>query len=593
MAETIIQNEQIDAQKRDEELLKKLRSWAAGERSKRTRQEVIWYEIELLKDGNHYKFVDQNIRDTGSAIRVQPIIRRKGEIQRTYNKFRSLFRAIKATTTATEIRWDVPGGSQEEIIGSNYLNWFRDKDKVNPFSQIVGEVVGLGFLRSVAFFDPYWDSEKAMPVIAARDPFDLLLDSYGKYARRTYTQRIEDIKIAKTPEGELIYKNTENLKPTNKKSDSEIYDNYLSAKYSKEGYSNNELADVMLEEFHILEYKTPEKKEINESIEQAEEKAGTQVRIITTSQENTNIHNEETYDDSELRFIPYQPEKRAGDLYNEPWMRDAIDPQRTLDNLYTHFEEFIRTMGKGRIMKRKGQNLDRISDKDGQIFDFEGEKPDFVPPVSLTGDQFNFKEMVELAMEDLIGIHPSQIRKTETARGIGYLIALDETNVSEPFKNLQASLVKVGHRLLRLANRHLMSSQDIFWWQNGEKVTARVISPNAQNIPENIFLLSDPDDLTVELVPRGPFASLTREEKINNLVARGIITSPEVAMEGQNIGNVRELVEKEMKFRAEQATKEQPEVITETGEEAGQPEEGALKEIAKEAVENLEKQLST
>ena len=111
MAETIIKNENIEKGRKDEEFLSRLRAWAKGESNSRLRQEVLWYEIQLFIDGDHYMLIQDRDKSSSTSLRVQPIQKRKGEIRRTYNKMRPLLRAIKATTTATDVRWEVPGGS--------------------------------------------------------------------------------------------------------------------------------------------------------------------------------------------------------------------------------------------------------------------------------------------------------------------------------------------------------------------------------------------------------------------------------------------------------------------------------------------------
>lgn len=532
--ENYIDSKQNKASQKDEDKLKTCRSWAKQSKDSRTLQEVLWYEIQLFRDGDHWVKRESN-KSTGSSIRIQPIPRGRGELQRTFNKFRALLRALKATATSTEIRFEVPGGSEDEVMGSNYLNWFTDK---HDLSEQVSDVVDFGLTRSVGYFDVYWDSTKASPSVMARDPFDVLMDKHGKYARRTYTMRKKDFVEAKDSEGEPLFKNTKTIPTTDKQSSSEIYDNYLRSKYKDGGVNKeSELGDVMVEEYHILEQKDDGKG---------------QVRIVTTVEGSEFINKDEVYDDYELRFIPYWPERRPGDIYNEPWMKDALDPQRSLDSMYTHMEEFIRTMGKGRFLKRKdGTTLDRITDKNGQQIEWSGEKPDYLEMGHIGTDQFNFDQKVEGNMEDVVGIHPSQIRKTTTAKGIGYLIAQDETNISEPFKNLKTSLTKVGKRLLKLANRHMVASQDIFWWQNGQRTSGKVIGGGEEL--EGASQIKNIDGLTVDLIPKGAFAALAREEKIMGLVKAGILTNPEVIAEGLNLGSVRELYEKELAFRSQQA----------------------------------------
>ena len=530
----------------DEELVNKLRDqWAKPLRESRVRDELTFYEIQLILDGRHWMVIPDKDRSTSTSIRISPVRKRKGEIMRTYNKTRSLLRTLKANTTATEIRYEVQGSNQDEIMAGNYLNWYVDRDPT--FSETVGDVVTLGFKRKTGYFYPHWDSQKMEPVVIACDPFDLLVDEYGKYALRTYTMRKEDLKNAKGADGPL-FKDIEDVKTTSKQSASEIYNNYLSSKSPKQA-GQNDMGDVMLEEYHIIEEKEVE----TEEGEASQGKTTSQTRIITTSEDSVKIHREDTYDEDELCFIAYQPERNA-----EPWLADALDPQRTLDNMYSHMEEFYRVLGKGRVMKRKGIKMDRISDRDGQVVEYDGpdsSRPTFENPGSIGGDQFNFFGLVSSAMEDAVGQHPDQVRKTETAKGIGYLMAQDQTNISEPWKNLKSSLIKLGHKLITLGNRHMMTSQEIFWWHQGQMQEAKIVGSGSPqtDLPQDVYHIKNPRALRVDLIPKGEFAALAREEKAMQLVQNGILTNPEVIMNLMNIGDIREAVDKEMAFRAEQA----------------------------------------
>ena len=205
--ENYIDGQKANSSKKDEDKLKKCRSWKRQQVESRTLQEVLWYQIQLFVDGTHW-IKEATDRSSGSTIKINPIPRRRGEIQRTFNKFRSMLRSLKATTTSTEIRFEVPGGDENEIMASNYLNWYTDK---HDMTEVISDVVHFGFTRSVGYFDPYWDSVKAEPVVVARDPFDLLMDRHGKYACRTYTMRKEDFIETKDSEGNLLFKNSKDV----------------------------------------------------------------------------------------------------------------------------------------------------------------------------------------------------------------------------------------------------------------------------------------------------------------------------------------------------------------------------------------------
>ena len=558
--ENLIDGQKAEKTAKDEGLLLKLRDWSKQESNSRIKQEALWYELQVFCDGDQWIYVPDKSKSSGGTIRIQPRVRRKGEILRTINKIRGMVRALKATTTSTEIRYEVPGGSQDAQVGSNYLNWYVDNYRaakgatVNSFHDVVGDAAEFGFLRSVGYFDVYWNPCKARPEIESRDPFDLLVDRYGKYALRTYTMRKEDLKTAKNYDGELLFKNIDSPPITTRHSASDVYNNYLDNKYERAGSKNDDLSEVMLEEYHILE-------EIEEKTEEGQVSEGQasagkvkyQVRIITSIKDQEKINSDEIDDDDELRFVAFYPERKPNEVYTEPWIKDALDPQKSLNNTFSHMEEFMRVMGKGRLIKRKGVNVDRISDVDGQMIEYEGiEPPVFDSGANIKNSDFNFTDMAGRMIEDVIGLHPSEIQNQRVAKAIGYLLAQDEQNTSEPFRNLKGALVKVGQRLLKLANRHMVASQDIFWWQGGQRTEGKVIG-NQKEVPEGVRQIQNVEGLTVDIIPRGAFASLAREEKINQLVQNGMITNPEVAMEGMNIGNVAELVAKEMAFRAQQA----------------------------------------
>lgn len=529
-------------QRDDEKYVGGLRAFKKATADYRTKQEVLWYEIQLLKDGDHYQVVNASgATSVAGTIKITPIRKRRGEIMRTINKFRSLVRSIKAFTMSTELRWEVVGDSDEAKTASNYLNWYSQSQ--SKFQEVIREVLEYGLLRSVGYFDVYWDNDQKLPVVASRDPFDLYWDRNGQGVIRTYRKPVKDIRTEKDASGDFAFKidgkeiPKETIIPsTNKQSSSDIQQNYLSAKYTVATSSNSELAEAMMEEYHMLE---------------RGEDGVQKVKIVTLIADSNKVFREEDQgEDTDFRFVPYWPEKRPNDIYNEPWMKDAIDPQRTIDNTFTHFEEFMRVMAKGRILKHKDTKMDRVSDRDGQIVEWEGAKPpENWMPQSIGGDKFNLYGLAEKTMEDLVGIHPSEVRKTNTAKGIGYLMASDEQNISEPFENLKIALVEVACRILKLSVKHTQASQDIFWWESGEMKNGKVIGEGADNKPDEAKLLKAFDQIRVELIPKGPFAALTREDKLMSLVKLGIIKNPQNIIEGLNIGNVREFLQREIDWR--------------------------------------------
>jgi len=542
--ETEKTKEPKEKQRNDAEYVAMLRAGKKAASDYRIRQEVLWYEIQLLVDGDHYHFVNKRGSSTSGIIKVTPIKRRKGELLRTVNKFRALMRSIKAFTTSTQLRWEVIGTDDQTKIASNYLNWYSEF--FVSLQGVIRNVLQYGLTRSVGYFDVYWDNDKKMPVVAARDPFDLVCDRNGRMYVRTFRKSIKDIKEEKDEDGNYLYfpelgederdQVKQYVSATSKQSGSDIYENYKSSKYNSKSDTHPDLEETMLEEYSILERGDDGKQ---------------RVRIVTLAESGDKIVREEETDDDEFRFVPYWPEERPNDVYNEPWMKDAMDPQRSLDNSFTHMEEFLRTMAKGRVLKHKDTKVDRISDRDGQVVEWEGSRaPEYWKSDGLDGGKFNFHSLAERMMEDLIGIHPSEIRKTDTARGIGYLMAQDETNISEPFENLKNALVEVARRVLKLSQKHMMSTQDIFWFDDNEDIqSGQVISEDADNKPEKAGVLKQYDNVRVELVPTGPFAAITREAKLFKLIELGIIRDPQNVMEGMNLGNVRQFIEREIEHR--------------------------------------------
>ena len=142
-----------------------------------------------------------------------------------------------------------------------------------------------------------------------------------------------------------------------------------------------------------------------------------------------------------------------------------------------------------------------------------------------------------------------------------------------------------------------MSSQDIFWWSEGQRQKGKVISPNAPSLqngqpPEGVGLIQNIDSLTVDLVPKGAFAALAREEKILQLVNAKVLTSPEVIAEGMNIGNTREIYQKEMAFRQQQQEQQAQMQAQQPQGTEGQPNEDfANQEALSDAVSALKSEV--
>jgi hypothetical protein len=523
------------------ELVSKLRAFKKYARDFRVRYEVMWYELQLIKDGDHYKLVNRTANSSAGTVQVVPITKRPAEIRRTINKFRALLRSVKAFTTMTQVRFDVPGSSEEAQIASHYLNWFVESN--DEFRRTIRNVLEYGFLRSVGYFDVYWDNDKLLPTVASRDPFDLLDDPSHRFMVKMYRKSLKDLREEKDVDNNPAFKDVpENLQATKKLSSSEIFQNYLAAKYNPTATQNKDVDEVMLEEYHVLGRDAEGKPKID---------------IITLCEEGSGDHvfREDVETGNDFRFIPYYPEERPNDIFNEPWFKDAVDPQRGINNVYTHIEEWIRTINKGRLTKHKDTKIDRISDKDGQIVEYDGpaeRKPEWIQPPTMTNDPFNFLSVSERLMEDIIGIHPSEIRKTETATGIGFLISNDQTNMSEPFENLKTSLIKVAKRILKLSVKHMQVSKDIFWWEKGVMKEGQVISSEAENKPDAARLLKYFDTVRVELVPIGAFQALARRQELLDLYKAGVLKDPQTILEGGAYGDVKEITEREKAARAQE-----------------------------------------
>lgn len=506
--EKLEKNDEVKMVKRVQNILKYLEEY-------RFPQERAWWEIQNFIRGYHYHLY-KDLKNT-NIIDIRPVKLKTGQIRRTVNLFRKVYRDAKSMIRVANYNWSVMGGS-EDNIEERYLHWYAGQYNVGS---LLATVAGYGFKRSVGYAEVKWNSDEARCEINPRDPFTLYEDPNGQFFISVLPKRKAELESAVDDDGNYVYKNLEKLQSTTKRAQSNLYNHYL-----QKTFPTIKTDEKGLEEFMITEL--------------YEMKDG--FLHITTICEDTLIREEKT-ELKEFPFERYEPESE-NELYFEPLLEPLLHPAKALNRTLNHIEEWIRFMQKGRYFVKSGQKFNEVRSEHGHIYNYDQRKPEAENVQALPATPFQFIDLMQEYHQLLTGFQVLPPAGVQSGKAMAFFQALSQQNATEPLENMKDFLRRLGKRILKMTSEKLASGQDVAWVdeKTGRAQIRRVVgSQGGYAQEEGLSIIKNPIDLTVEIIPGGAFARLNQKEEAKELYQLGLIgrkaTLKEVAM-----GNLHEVI---------------------------------------------------
>lgn len=500
------------------------------------KQQRDWYINERFVRGEHWIVFNK----TTNSVQTIPIS--SGEVRRTINKIRTQLRGIKNFIKRNQPRWQTePEGSSDEslqeAIGYNKIlqNVYETRNIpmlltdviINSLKTSVGILEGGLIKKNGKTYLDFW----------VDDTFDVFFDPNGssiddcRFILKAVKRPITSLKENKE------YKIDGDLTADNRQGASDYKDVLEKQKYNQEE-SVKDLETIIVKE---LWYKYTDKDD------------NCVVKKITSAG-NQIISVEETpY--KRFPFFIFNPEKSVNTIYTDPWLKDLISPNKSLDKVASQIETYIQRMLAGKYIIKRGVEVSSITDKGAEKVTYKGNQPPIfqqLPPLPST--PFQYMANLEKWIEEFGGIREASLGRVpgslQSGRGIEALQSADAATVSEPIENLESMLSEVGEFILEIISETQIHSDKI----STGKEDIKYIGDAASLQPEGAIVVK-PRKVKVRIVPEIAYTEDARREMVFKLSEAGII-DPETLMEYLNISNVGDIMERVQKRKEEQFKEE-------------------------------------
>lgn len=496
------------------------------------KQHRDWYINERFARGEHWIVYNKTLN------KVQTIPVSDGEIRRTINKIRSQIRGIKNFVKRNQPRWEVhptniDDEAKEEALKKNKIlqHIYRTRrfqlkltdQIVNSMKFSVGILEGGVIKKKGKDYLDFW----------VDDTFDVVFDPTAT--------NIQDcrfiIKTFKKPVSYIKSKyNVKTITADNKEAAAEYKEQLEREKYSKQGARGEDLQTSIIREIWL----------------KWEEGDKTKIRVITS------IDNQvlKVFDPSYRRypFFPYNPERTSNSIYSEPWIRDLISLNKSLDKTASQTEAYIQRMLGGKYLIKQGVEVTSITDKGAEKIYYKGS----VPPVQqnlqpLPAAPFTYMSNLERWIEELGGIREASLGRIpgslQSGKAIEALQSADASTVAEPVENLELMLADVGEFILEIISDYTLASEEII--EEGESV--KYIG-DVEGAPDDTLVIK-PSKVKVVIVPEIAYSEEAKRDWILRLAEVGIV-DPQTVLETFSISNIGDILARMKKQKEEEFKQE-------------------------------------
>ena len=410
----------------------------------RWKYERQWYVNGAFYENNH--FVMWN-KTSNSIDRVTP---RAGSVLRSIGKARRQIDAMQNMVLSGEPRWGiVPDEQATDAEGTQISqrvdHWLQYKWTHLDVSDKLDQVVLNGLNYSVGYLFVGFDSFKQDIFIDVYDAFDIYIPPYlvdiqdAPFFIRTCRKLISDLKA--NPD----YKNADKISVDNKMAQSELKETRMIEKFNEEAIKQEEAETVIFKEMWTKVKKNGE----------------TKMRVVTVAGNQVLLDKE--YDISKYPLIPYSP--CTGLLYQPSWIEKFIPANVSLDVFTSRLEEFMNLMVVGRMLKQKASTLSRVTNKNGEIIEYDTVPPTWLDIPTIPNFFFlqiqNLEKWIEEAgvSTAALGKAPKGVR---AAKAIDSLKQSDYANLRVPVKNITRTLQLLTEAMIDVASTNYLVPQTIY-----------------------------------------------------------------------------------------------------------------------------------
>lgn len=499
-----------------------------------------WYINDRFVRGEHWVSYNKTL----NKLQALPLV--GGEIRRTINKIKAQLRGVKNFIKRSQPRWEVhPNGttpeSTEEAIKKNKIlqNIYRTRrfPKIltgaitNSLKYSVGIIEGGVIKKDGEDYLDFWVDNTFDVVI---DPFCGNNHQNARYIIKTFVKPVTSIKNNKNY----------TVKPGDKiGDDKEAAAEYLQIieqeKGNKEGNRTEELETAIVKELWI---------------KYNDENGKPKVRVITICNHNVL----RVYDTKYRRypFFIYNPETCAESIYSDPWIKDLISMNKSLDKTASQVESYIQRMLAGKWLIKKGTEVSTITDNGAEKIWWRGSSAPVQQTLQpLPSTPFTHLANLERWIEEIGGAREASLGRVpgslQSGKGVEALQAADASTVTEPVENLEKLLEDIGEFVFEVIDDYSVTSETII--EDGEKI--KYIGGSADTELSDALIIRGDSEVKVVIVPEISYNEEVKRDWLLRLAEAKIIDA-ETVLEKMQFSNIGEIIQR-VRARKEEEFKEE------------------------------------
>jgi hypothetical protein len=244
-------------------------------------------------------------------------------------------------------------------------------------------------------------------------------------------------------------------------------------------------------------------------------------------------------------FVAYSP--KSGSLYQPSLLERLMSANKSIDLIVSGIEQFMHTMNKGRWLKHRNASLSKIYNENGQILEWDVEKPELVPQQSIPNYFFSHIANLEKWIEEQSANAATSGRVPQGARAYKTIEALkssDAANQSVSIINLETALEKAAQICLEIADKYFDQPQTVYRMDKQKPDYFKVVGDRYKTPEMNDTVpLSENTKVDVSIESGLSYTEEGKRQTLLELYQMGLLDK-ETVLEGFKFGNIGEILEK-------------------------------------------------
>lgn len=273
------------------------------------------------------------------------------------------------------------------------------------------------------------------------------------------------------------------------------------------------------------------------------------IRIITSAGNQIIRVKDTKY--KRLPIFTYNPEREPNSIYSDPWIKDLISLNKSLDKSASNVETYNARMLGGKWLTKRGVEVSTITNSGAEIITYKGNTaPTQMVLQPLPATPFTYMASLERWIEEFGGIREASLGRSpgslQSGKGLEALQSADASTVSEPIENLETFLAEIGEFILETISDNQVISNTVV---NG-KDSVKYIGSSAETKPSDAIVV-EPRKVKVTIVPELAYSEDAKKEVIFKLAEAGMIDQ-QTLLEYLNVSNISDIIERVNSKQGEQ-----------------------------------------